>query len=203
MQLIGMLDSPFVRRVAIEMRLNKIPFEHHELSVFRHMPEFGKINPLFKAPSFICDDGTVLMESSLILDYLWTVVAPDKALMPKGPERARALRLIGIGLAACEKAVQIEYERKRPEAIRYAPWLSRVTAQLHDALALLEPEIAKAKPWVLGQAMSQADITIAVAWRFQHMVLKDVVSPGRYPRLEDFCARAETLPEFIATQWQD
>ena len=119
------------------------------------------------------------------------------------PERARALRLIGIGLAACEKAVQIEYERKRPEAIRYAPWLTRVTAQLHDALALLEPEIAKAKPWVLGQAISQADITIAVAWRFQQMVLKDVVNPGRYPHLEDFCARAEALPEFIATQWQD
>lgn len=203
MQLIGMLDSPFVRRLAIEMRLNKIEFEHHEISVFRHMDDFGKINPLFKAPSFICDDGTVLMESSLILDYLWTVVAPEKALMPKGAARARALRIIGIGLAACEKAVQIEYERKRPDTIRYAPWMARITRQLHDALALLEPLAKAAKPWFLGEQISQADITAVVAWRFQQMVLKDAVLPQQYPHLETLCARAEALPEFIATQWQD
>ncbi len=201
MQLIGMLDSPFVRRVAIEMRLAQIPFEHHEISVFRQMPEFAKINPLLKAPSFICDDGTVLMESSLILDYLGAVVAPDKALMPRGELRAKALRLIGIGLVACEKAVQIEYERKRPDAVRYAVWLERITAQLHDALGLLELEMAKANAWVCGAQITQADITIAVAWRFQSVVLQDVVAKGQYPQLEAFCARAEQLPEFIATQW--
>jgi len=37
MQLIGMLDSPFVRRVAISLRLLDLPFEHRFLSVFRHM----------------------------------------------------------------------------------------------------------------------------------------------------------------------
>ncbi len=201
MQLIGMLDSPFVRRVAIEMRLAQIPFEHHEISVFRQMPEFAKINPLLKAPSFICDDGTVLMESSFILDYLGAIVEPDKALMPRGELRAKALRLIGIGLVACEKAVQIEYERKRPDAVRYAVWLERITAQLHDALGLLELEMARANPWVCGAQITQADITIAVAWRFQSIVLQDVVAKGQYPQLEAFCARAEQLPEFVATQW--
>eukprot|EP01037_Dinobryon_pediforme_P007377 gene7375-7443_t len=199
MQLIGMLDSPFVRRIAIELLTNKIPFEHRSISVFRHMDEFGKINPLFKAPSLICDDGEVLMESSLILDYIWNVVAPGKALMPAGKVRQHALRLIGIGLVAAEKAVQIEYERKRPEAIRYPSWLARITQQLHDAFALLEPEVAKASPWLFGDKISQADITIAIAWKFQDFVLKDVVSAGQYPHLEAFSARAEALPEFLAT----
>jgi hypothetical protein len=35
MQLIGMLDSPYVRRVAIALQLLGIPFEHRSLSVFR------------------------------------------------------------------------------------------------------------------------------------------------------------------------
>lgn len=36
MQLIGMLDSPFVRRVAIALRLLDLPYEHRPLSVFRN-----------------------------------------------------------------------------------------------------------------------------------------------------------------------
>ena len=199
MQLIGMLDSPFVRRVAIELLINKIPFEHRCISVFRQMDEFGKINPLFKAPSLICDDGEVLMESSLILDYIWNVVAPGKALMPEGKVRQHALRLIGIGLVAAEKAVQIEYERKRPEALRSSSWLTRITQQLHEAFGLLEVEVAKAAPWLFGNKISQADITIAIAWTFQNFVLGDLVAKGQYPQLEAFSARAEALPEFMAT----
>ena len=35
MVLIGMLDSPYVRRVAVSMKLMGMPFEHRPLSVFR------------------------------------------------------------------------------------------------------------------------------------------------------------------------
>lgn len=68
MQLIGMLDSPYVRRVAISLKLLGIPFEHQPLSVFRNISEFSQINPLIKAPTLVCDDGEVLMDSALILN---------------------------------------------------------------------------------------------------------------------------------------
>ncbi|PTT75208.1 glutathione S-transferase, partial [Pelomonas sp. HMWF004] len=45
MKLIGMLDSPFVRRVAISMRLLGLPFEHAAISVFRGFDQFQQINP--------------------------------------------------------------------------------------------------------------------------------------------------------------
>ena len=73
MQLIGMLDSPYVRRVAISLRLLGVPFEHKPVSVFRTFTQFQAINPVVKAPTLVCDDGTVLMESGLILDYLAAV----------------------------------------------------------------------------------------------------------------------------------
>ena len=82
MQLIGMLDSPYVRRVAISMKLMGIPFEHQSVSVFRHFERFREINPVVKAPTLVCDDGTVLMDSTLILDYLEGLAAPGKRLMP-------------------------------------------------------------------------------------------------------------------------
>ena len=66
MQLIGMLDSPYVRRVAISLQLLGLDFEHRPISVFRTFDQFRQINPVVKAPTLVCDDGTVLMDSTLI-----------------------------------------------------------------------------------------------------------------------------------------
>ena len=68
MQLIGMLDSPYVRRVAVSLQLLGLPFEHRSLSVFRGFEQFRQVNPVVKAPTLGCDDGTLLMDSGLILD---------------------------------------------------------------------------------------------------------------------------------------
>jgi hypothetical protein len=38
-----MLDSPYVRRVAISLKLLAIPFEHRAVSVFRHFDAFASI----------------------------------------------------------------------------------------------------------------------------------------------------------------
>ena len=69
MKLIGMLDSPFVRRVAISLRLLGLPFEHAAISVFRGFEAFEQINPVVKAPTLVCGDGSVLMDSTLMLAY--------------------------------------------------------------------------------------------------------------------------------------
>ena len=112
MQLIGMLDSPYVRRVAVALIVAKVPFEHRPISLFRHIDAFSAINPLLKAPTLVADDGTVLIDSTLILDYLAGLYPAVAALTPAAPrERARALRLTGLALAAMEKAVQRHYER--------------------------------------------------------------------------------------------
>src|ERR1700691_1827502 len=70
LQLIGMLDSPYVRRVAIALIMAKTPFIHRPISLFRHIDQFSKVNPLLKAPTLVTDAGVALMVSSVILDYL-------------------------------------------------------------------------------------------------------------------------------------
>src|SRR5690349_18878270 len=95
MQLIGMLDSPFVRRAAISMRVLNVPFEHRSISVFRTFEQFRQINPVVKAPTLICDDGTALLDSTLIIDYAESVAG--RSLMPSNvDERRRALRTVGL-----------------------------------------------------------------------------------------------------------
>lgn len=201
MQLIGMLDSPYVRRVAISLKLLDIPFSHQPLSVFRNVDEFRHINPLVKAPTLICDNGEMLMDSTLILDYLEKFVASEKSLMPKDSSSYQhSLRLISIALVACEKTVQIFYERTlRPIEKQHQPWLDRAKQQLVEAYNLLEPIAAKRDPWLIAEQPLQPDITICVAWRFTQFIIPDVIAPTSYPALAKFSEYAENLPEFLST----
>ena len=201
MILVGMPDSPYVRRCAISMKLMGVPFEHQQVSVFRHLERFRSINPVVKAPSLVCDDGTVLMDSTLIVDYLEHVVAPAKRLTPaNGPERQEALRLIGLGLAACDKCVQIVYEKEqRPEDKRHGPWLERVVGQANAAFAELEKAAAKARPWLQGAELNAADVVVACAWRFGQYYDAKEVPAASYPALVAYSQRAEALPEFAST----
>ena len=201
MVLIGMLDSPYVRRCAVSMKVMGIPFEHRSVSVFRHFDQFRAINPVVKAPSLVCDDGTVLMDSTLIVDYLEHVVAPQKRLMPAdGRERQEALRLVGLAMAACEKCVQMVYEKEqRPADKRHGPWFDRVAGQANAAFAELEKAVAAARPWLQGDTLNAADIAVACAWRFGQYYDSAEVPAASYPGLVAYSKRAEALPEFAST----
>ena len=201
MVLVGMLDSPYVRRVAVSLKLMGVAFEHQAVSVFRHYDRFREINPVVKAPTLVCDDGVVLMDSTLILDYAETLAAPAKRLMPaSGEKRREALRIAGLALAACEKCVQIVYEKEqRPAEKRHLPWLERVTAQANAAFGELERAAARASPWLQGSRIGACDVVVACAWRFAQYYDSLEVPAARYPALVGHSHRAEALPEFAST----
>jgi glutathione S-transferase len=204
MQLIGMLDSPYVRRVAISLQLLGLTFEHRSLSVFRTFDQFRAINPVVKAPTLVCDDGTVLMDSTLILDYAEALAAP-RSLMPRGlPARQAALRTIGLALAACEKSVQLVYERNlRPLEKQHEPWASRVVGQMHAAFGELEAELARRPSPGDRESLGAPEIATAVAWHFTERMLPGSVRGADYPRLRALSAWAERLPEFMAAPYGD
>ena len=204
MQLIGMLDSPYVRRVAVSLQLLGLRFEHQSLSVFRTFPQFQQINPVVKAPTFVCDDGEVLMDSTLILEYAEALARP-RSLMPAKPQEIQhVLRVIGLALAACEKSVQIVYERGlRPPEKLHEPWVTRVTGQLLAAYRALEEEVARRPLAVTSSAITQAGVTAAVAWYFTQQTLPEVVPAASYPSLVAFSAKAEGLPEFRTAPYGD
>ena len=199
MRLIGMLDSPYVRRVAIALQLLEIPFEHDPLSVFSTFDQFSRINPVVKAPTLVCDDGTVLMDSGLIIDYLETVAG--RSLWPAaGAERLRALRVAGLAMAACEKVVQIVYEHHlRPAEKLHAPWLDRVHRQMLAALTALDAELAQHPLAADEKSLTQAGLSAAIAWRFMQIKLETPMADSVCPALAAHSARAEALPAFAAT----
>lgn len=204
MKLIGMLDSPYVRRVAISLQLLGLKFEHQSLSVFRGFAEFQQINPVVKAPTFICDDAEVLMDSTLILEYAQALARP-RTLLPAGAkELQHELRLIGLALAATEKSVQIVYERSlRPPEKLHEPWMNRVKNQLLAAYGELEAEFAQSPSAPASSNIRQSGVTIAVAWHFTQQMVPDAVPAERFERLAAYSMEAEALPEFRAAPHGD
>lgn len=201
MRLIGMLDSPYVRRVAISMKLMGIEFTGEQISLFRNFDEFRAINPVVKAPTLVTDDGVVLMDSGLILEYLERLAGPARSLMPAGArEHVEALRVIGLQLAAYEKSVQIFYEHNlRPPEKWHQPWLDRVQGQLLAAYGELEKAMARQSGWFGGDRVMQPDITVAVGWRFMQHAVPKIVTADAFPKLAAHSARAEVLPAFVET----
>ena len=203
MKLIGMLDSPYVRRVAVTLQLMGLKFEHQSLSVFSTYDQFRAINPVVKAPTLLADDGTVLMDSTIIIQYAEALAMPAYRMTPSMPtELLRSLRVLGVALAACDKAVQLVYEHKlRPLEKLHQPWVARVTTRLLEAFDALEAELAR-QPLSL-QRPDHAAVMTAVSWHFTQQMLGDVVMASRYPLLQAFSLQAEALPAFRAAPYGD
>ncbi len=199
MQLIGMLDSPYVRRVAISLKVLGIDFGLEQVSVFRHFDRFAGINPVVKAPTLVTDDGVVLMESTLILEHI-AEIAPRRLMPADRAGHERALRQVGLALAACEKTVSIIYEcNQRPAEKQHRPWLDRISGQLLAAYRALEREASP--DWFTGEELMQPQITTAVAWRFTQHMVSEIVPADDFPKLAVLSARAEKLEPFLETRF--
>lgn len=196
MKLIGLYDSPFVRRVAVTLHAQGFAFEHVALSVFRNADAIKLYNPLLKVPTLVLSDGQTLTESGFILDYLDERV-PERRLTPAaGPARVAALQTIATALVCAEAAVGYVYETKlRPEDKHFKTFIDRRHDQVATALALLESKNIQVG---VGHKLDQVAITTAVAYRFVTHALPELVGHGRYPHLASLSTHCEELPCFLA-----
>ncbi|WP_369719434.1 MULTISPECIES: glutathione S-transferase family protein [unclassified Bradyrhizobium] len=197
MFLIGQYDSPFVRRVAIALRLYGLAFEHRPWSTFGDADKIAPYNPLRRVPTLVLDDGEALIESTIILDYLDERVGADKAMLPRtGAERRRHLRICALASGLGDKAVSLLYERVlRKEQL--ALWVERCQAQIADVLTVLETERAKVTmPYWLGDRIGHADVAVACVVRFTREAHPQLFEASHYPALSAHAARCEALAPF-------
>jgi glutathione S-transferase len=197
MILVGQYDSPFVRRVGITLHLYGVPFTRDRTSVFS--PDMSRMAPLVRIPSLVLDDGETLFDSHAILDHLDEHAPPDRLLTPRsGPERRRVLRATVVATGAIEKAGAVVYERHLHPGARADPeWIERCLAQLSGGLAYLEREAAS--PWMFGDRLTQADVTLGCLVAYLRLRLGEAFPRDRYPALQSVAARCDALPAFRDT----
>lgn len=204
MLLIGMFDSPFVRRVAVTLKLLDLPFEHANWSVGKDFERIREYNPLGRVPTLVLANGEKLFESAAILDYLDELVGPERAMLPAaGPERRQALNLIAMATGAADKGVLQLYEGVfRPESKRHQPWLDRLRLQMGASLAAIDRYMGErgVAQWLVGKRMTQADITAVCAFTFLNDSLRVAADVVMFQSLATLAARCEALPAFSETR---
>jgi glutathione S-transferase len=198
MILIGQYDSPFVRRVAVALQVYQMEYEHRPWSVFGDADALAQFNPLRRVPTLVCDDGTALVESSAILDWLDEQAGRDETLIAaSGVERRAALRICAFASGLADKAVSLVYERVIHQ--RATPvWVERCRAQVGGVLDVLEAARDGRSPWWFGERLNHADIMVGCAVRFLREAHPDVFDAARWPLLAAHAEACEALPQFQA-----
>jgi glutathione S-transferase len=198
MILIGMFDSPYVRRVAISLDLLGVAFEHRDWSVGRDFERIREFNPLGRVPTLVLDSGEALIESATILDWLDESVGPGRALLPAhGDARREAQSFLALATGAIDKGIQVMMERIfRPAEKRHQPWVDRCTLQAESALGALESRVAgwRDRAWLSGDRPGQMDITLSCFGTY----LREAVGMdfSRWPALAGRIAATEALAPF-------
>lgn len=196
MILVGQYDSPFVRRVAVSLRVLGFAYEHDTRSVFGDFDAMRKVNPLGRIPSLTLDDGETLIDSAAILDWLDHAVGPERALVPpEGVARQRALRRMALATGAIDKVGAATYEQViRPSALRWPEWIARCRTQAEGAIAALAAEA-----WPVDGRIGQDQITTTCMIRYVRMVDGALLAAGKYPALDVLSERCEAREAFRET----
>lgn len=197
--LYGRHASPFVRRVAVTLRLYGMEYRHVPLMPFGpDKAELAAFNPIARVPALQLGDGETLIDSSAILDHLDHLAGPHSLTPAAGPARRRVLTLLAVALGANEKLVAGLYEQHfRPREAWHKPWLDACDKQVRDGFQWLDAQFAG--PWFTGTEMTQADITVAVFWLFGRGKRPRFFAGLGCARLEALADRLQGTPEFQAT----
>lgn len=197
--LVGQLDSPFVRRVAVALHHHGTPFDRHPLSVYRDFEAVLEINPLGKAPTLLLEDGNALSDSRAILEHLEAGASPERRLTMIGDALPAMLQVEAVGIGLAEKTVERNVEGRR--AAPDSAWRERLERQIVSALDWLTAR-ATDDFFVAGR-LSRADLAVTVALTFLAHRQPRLYDRRRHAALEAFRARCEALPVFAAVPFPE
>jgi glutathione S-transferase len=127
MKLTFSLASPFARKVriaAIELGLiNKIELVPTTVAPATHNEDYSRITPLKKLPVLILDNGDVILDSYVIVEYLDELAGGGKLIPPSGDLKWRVKTDHSLLQGMLDSMLLCRYEAMtRPENLRWKEW---------------------------------------------------------------------------------
>jgi glutathione S-transferase len=199
MQLFHTSTSPFVRKVMVvahELGLaDRITTEFLRPVPTSADARLSATNPLSKIPALVRDDGTALYDSSVICEYLCSLVPTQTLLPAAGEPRWQVLRRQALASGMLDAGILIFQEgHLRPEPLRWTDWTAGQGAKVRQALDALEREVPH-----FGGGFDLGHIAVACA--FGWLEFRSVVGDLRVerPRLSSWYDAVLARPSMQAT----
>lgn len=135
--------SPYVRKVMVLLhetdQLASVTLHGVTLTPVNPSAEVNQHNPAGKIPALRLDDGSVLHDSRVILDYFDHQHGGEPLIPRDGATRWRRLTLASLADAVLDAAILVRYETfLRPEDKRWDDWVLGQCSKIDRALESFE-----------------------------------------------------------------
>jgi glutathione S-transferase len=166
--------SPFVRKArvaAMELGLDtKIELVTVASTPVAMNPELGKANPLGKLPTLATDDGDLLFDSAVIVEYLDALAGGGKIIPAKGPDRWRVKRTEALADGLADAAILVRYETfLRPAEKQWPDWIAGQKQKVAQALDALEGQ-----SWAFDDKVDAGKIAVGCALGYLDLRFPDL-----------------------------
>jgi len=190
------LPSPFGRKIKIAAAMLGLKDRIEIVMTDTNNPDdpIRQQNPLGKIPALILDDGLVLFDSPVILEYLDHAAGGGKIIPASAPDRFKVLTQAALADGIIEAAILLVYEKRfrdeNERSVRWADYQSEKVTRGLKAFEAAPPTGARDVAHIsLACALGYQDLRFEGKWRADY--------PALVAWLDAF---AGEIPSFEATR---
>jgi glutathione S-transferase len=185
--------SSYCQKVLIALWENEIPFTYRHLEEPGAAEERATLWPLGRFPVLV-DDGRIVAESSIIIEYLDLHHAGPVRLLPDGRDTALEVRFMdrffdNYIMTPVQKSVS---EALRTEGARKEEAMAEACQALDTAYAWSEERLS-GRTWAAGESFTMADCAAAPSLFYADWIHQ--IGPD-FPLLREYRSRLLARPSF-------
>ena len=201
MKLIGSLTSPYVRKARIVLAEKKLEYAFIADDVWSATTAIGQTNPLGKVPCLVLENGDVIHDSRVIVEYLDTLSPVGKLIPSSGRERAQVKTWEALADGVLDAAILARLESMWPgrEAQQRSPaWIDRQLGKVRASLTEMSEGLGEQASFH-GISLTLADIAVATALGYLDFRFPELDWRTSHPNLARFQAKMMQRPSFADT----
>jgi len=186
--------SPFARKVriaAIELGLmDKIEFVPATVVPGQANDEYSRITPLKKLPALILDNGDVVLDSYVIVEYLDELAGGGKLIPASGTNRWRVKSDHSLLQGMLDSMLLCRYEKMvRPQGLQWQAWSDDHWNRAWSGMARFDTQVE-----VLSRPLDIVQIALTCVLGYADFRFADCGWRKAYPNLDAFHERMLSRP---------
>ena len=186
--------SPFARKVriaAIELGLiGKIEFVPTTVVPGQPNDEYSNMYPLKKLPALITDNGDVIVDSYVIVEYLDDLAGGGKLIPASGATRWKVKSDHSLLQGMLDSMLLCRYEKMvRPEPLRWQAWADDHWNRAWNGMARFDKQAD-----MLSRPLDIAQIALVCVLGYADFRFADCGWRKAYPKLDAFHEKMLTRP---------
>src|ERR1700730_15443564 len=186
--------SPFARKVriaAIELGLiDKIEFAPTTVVPGQPNADYSNMIPLKTLPALILDNGDVIVDSYVIVEYFDELAGGGKLIQASGPTRWKVKSDHSLLQGMLDSMLLCRYEKMvRPQGLQWQAWSDDHWNRAWSGMAHFEKQ-----PDTLSRPLDISQIALACVLGYADFRFADCGWRKAYPKLDAFHERMLTRP---------